>query len=138
MYRKFSVKNFRGILSAEISQLSRINLVVGENGSGKSALLEALWLHANPSITTLSQVHSFRQLSWVPVNGVGGPEVPWRHLFHELSDPISFSGITDTADWTYSISQKGRYLRRIPPPLLHFNQCLRRPCRCQTRSVRPP
>ncbi|MBE0505138.1 MAG: DNA replication/repair protein RecF [Marinospirillum sp.] len=49
---RLQIKNFRNIPSAEIHPVEGINLFVGENGSGKTSLLEAIHL--------LSLVRSFR------------------------------------------------------------------------------
>ena len=49
MYRKFSVKNFRGFDYLTAEGLGRINLIAGQNNVGKTALLEALWVHSGPT-----------------------------------------------------------------------------------------
>ena len=49
MLRKFSVRNFRCLRKLDIEPLARVNLIVGENNVGKTALLEALFLHFNPA-----------------------------------------------------------------------------------------
>ena len=56
MLRKFSVRNFRCLRELDIEPLARVNLIVGENNVGKTALLEALYLHFKP----------------------GTPEAPWN------------------------------------------------------------
>ena len=48
MLRKFSVRNFRCLEELEIEPLARVNLIVGKNNVGKTALLEALYLHFKP------------------------------------------------------------------------------------------
>ncbi len=48
MYREFKVRNFRGLRKLDISSLERVNLIAGKNNVGKTALLEALFLHARP------------------------------------------------------------------------------------------
>ena len=45
MLRKFTVRNFRCLRELVIEPLARVNLIVGENNVGKTALLEALYLH---------------------------------------------------------------------------------------------
>ena len=40
------IKGYRGFRDLRIKRLGRVNLVVGKNNIGKSALLEALWLYA--------------------------------------------------------------------------------------------
>lgn len=48
MYKTFKVRNFRGLRKLDISSLERVNLIAGKNNVGKTALLEALFLHARP------------------------------------------------------------------------------------------
>jgi AAA ATPase domain/AAA domain len=52
MIKTARVKNFRGFEDASLAGLRRINILVGDSGSGKTALLEALFLAcgANPEI----------------------------------------------------------------------------------------
>ena len=73
MYRTFSVKNFRGFDDLTIEGLGRINLIAGRNNVGKTALLEALWVHsggANPN--SVVRVDKFRGLEQtVPDNFLG-------------------------------------------------------------------
>ena len=45
MYRSFSIKNFRCFDELNVEGLGRINLIAGKNTVGKTALLEALWVH---------------------------------------------------------------------------------------------
>jgi AAA15 family ATPase/GTPase len=49
IFKEIEIKNFRGIKSAVIKGLSRVNLFVGKNNSGKSSILEAIFLLLNPS-----------------------------------------------------------------------------------------
>ncbi|MDR2087469.1 MAG: AAA family ATPase, partial [Dysgonamonadaceae bacterium] len=41
---QLKINNFRGFDSLEIDGLSKINLFVGKNNSGKTSILEALFL----------------------------------------------------------------------------------------------
>ena len=49
MYRTFSIKNFRCFDELTVEGLGRINLIAGKNNVGKTALLEALWVHSGPT-----------------------------------------------------------------------------------------
>ena len=52
MYRSFTIKNFRCFDELTVEGMGRINLIAGKNNVGKTALLEALWVHsggANPN-----------------------------------------------------------------------------------------
>ena len=44
MLKRLQIRNFRGFNALEIDQLSGINLIAGKNNSGKTSLLEALFL----------------------------------------------------------------------------------------------
>jgi len=45
MYKSFTIKNFKNFKSLELNDLERVNLIIGKNNSGKSSLLEAIFLH---------------------------------------------------------------------------------------------
>jgi hypothetical protein len=49
MFKTFTVKNFRCFGSLHLEKLERVNLIAGKNNTGKTALLEAIQLHNNPS-----------------------------------------------------------------------------------------
>ena len=54
MYKSFHVKNFRCFKDLQINDLGRVNLIAGKNNSGKTALMEAMYLHSgNRDIKTL-------------------------------------------------------------------------------------
>ena len=63
MYRSFSIKNFRCFDELTVEGMGRINLIAGKNNVGKTALLEALWVHGgapNPELAV--RVEAFRGL----------------------------------------------------------------------------
>lgn len=43
-FKNIKIKNFRGIENLEINDLGRVNVLVGKNNSGKSTVLEAIFL----------------------------------------------------------------------------------------------
>ncbi len=45
MYTSFTIQNYRCFANIAIEPLERVNLIAGENNVGKTALLEALWIH---------------------------------------------------------------------------------------------
>ena len=47
---KILVKNFRGLVDLELNKLNRINVLVGDNNSGKTSFLECIKLISNPNL----------------------------------------------------------------------------------------
>jgi hypothetical protein len=52
--RSFTLKNFRGFRDLTVEPLDRINLIAGMNNTGKTSLLEAIYLHINPNKVDLA------------------------------------------------------------------------------------
>ncbi len=63
MFTKISINNLRGIDQLDISDLRRINIFVGPNNSGKTTILEAIFLllgMSNPQL--IVSINNFREL----------------------------------------------------------------------------
>ena len=56
MYRSFSIKNFRCFDELTVEGMGRINLIAGKNNVGKTALLEALWVHSGGHGSVLDRI----------------------------------------------------------------------------------
>ncbi len=68
MYQTFTVRGFRGFRDLEINDLARINLIGGKNNVGKTSLLEAFFLFANPHNGELwIRLNAFRGLSRIEI-----------------------------------------------------------------------
>ena len=83
MIRSIDIRNFRCFEHLEIDSCSRINVIVGDNGSGKTALLEAIFfaLGSNPNLSL-----RFRQQRGLE-GAFNGPvrrieEAIWRDYFY--------------------------------------------------------
>jgi predicted ATPase len=105
MLKSLKIENFRGFRSFELERLGRINLIVGENNSGKTSVLEAIQLlSTRANLDPLAQTmfdrgESFRsEIRRGVING-RDRELDVRHLFygHELALDSSFS-ITSIGD----------------------------------------
>ena len=93
MYTSFRIENFRLFDRLDVQWLARVNLIAGENNVGKTALLEALWLHHGPNIPELClRLSGFR--------GIPGPN-PRRFLHDVFFDFDAERNITLSArgDW---------------------------------------
>ena len=99
------IQGFRAFRKLEIERLGRVNLIVGKNNVGKSSILEALRLYANPSPRTLLDLISTRDEFDQPrsqrPNGRRSSLVPIGALFHgrvaipDRTPPISIGPIGD-------------------------------------------
>jgi ABC-type dipeptide/oligopeptide/nickel transport system ATPase component len=85
MLKSLKIENFRGFESFELKQLGRINLLVGENNSGKTSVLEALLLFLSRMDLRLIS-RSMIARNEVFASPQGETELDICHLFsgHEL------------------------------------------------------
>lgn len=78
MYKKIRIENFRGISSLEIKDPRQFNLFVGQNNSGKTSILEAIFLLTGPANPRLPVViNSFRNFHYIT-------EYTWSLFFYKL------------------------------------------------------
>jgi hypothetical protein len=94
MYHSFKITNFRCFRELEIPTLERVNLITGMNNVGKTALLEALFVHIgrnNPELTT--RITGFRGIERFAL----APEEIWGWLFCEknVEQAIELSAVDD-------------------------------------------
>ena len=115
MYRTFSIKNFRCFDELTVEGLGRINLIAGKNNMGKTALLEALWVHSGgPSRPERSlRLETLRGLGPInPINAV-------NHLFYSFNNSIEI-GLSACGDWdgyARELSICAEELDRVQVPL---------------------
>jgi AAA15 family ATPase/GTPase len=91
MYKSFEVKKFRCFDELKISGLKRINLITGMNNIGKTALLEAIFLHCGAFNPTLAlRVNTLRGIEILKIELGKWTEAPWESLFYQwdLSNAI--------------------------------------------------
>jgi predicted ATPase len=78
MYNQVAIEGLRGISHLELEDLKRVNLLVGKNNSGKTTVLEAIFLLTGPTNPELPlRINSFRDLHVIDENA-------WRILFHRF------------------------------------------------------
>lgn len=95
MLERLRVRNFRGIEDLEVNRLRRINLVAGRNDTGKSTLLEAIFLlgsAAQPQLAVNSYVVRSKGVEIAGRESMA--ETFWRPLFFALNadNAIAISG----------------------------------------------
>src|SRR6267142_4218056 len=87
MIQSFKIDNFRCYRSAELDDLRRINLVVGQNSSGKTALLEGLFLASGNSPEVALRLRLWRGMG-SPVGLALDPSTAdalWGDLFFQFN-----------------------------------------------------
>jgi len=78
MYKKLTINSFRGIKHLEVDDFRQVNLIVGTNNCGKTALLECLFLLTGPTNPQLPlKINTLRDFSIVDENS-------WRVFFNRL------------------------------------------------------
>ena len=95
MLTSVTIENFRNLDCLTLERLGRVTLIGGQNGSGKTALLEALFLFSGPDLPELSErVNAFRGLP------PPGREHVFRSIFNEYdtAKPIRISACGDWDD----------------------------------------
>ena len=95
MYTSFTARNFRGFRSLTIEPLGRINLIAGANNVGKTALLEAIFLHTgayNPALVL--RVNGFRGFERLKIDFSPRPDATWDSVFFrfDMSECIELVG----------------------------------------------
>jgi hypothetical protein len=96
MYKSIKINNFRGFQEFRLDNIDKINLIAGVNNVGKTALLEAIFLHCgayNPSLTL--NLDKFRGFEQIHVEfGSGSEKSPWDSLFNnfDISKKIEIKG----------------------------------------------
>ena len=107
MLKDFAVSRFRSLKDCRLDPLSGFTLIAGKNGSGKTALLEALWLFMGPDNPEWGpRVNALRGLSHV------NWPAAFQSLFHNLDarNPIKMKaqGIQDGQARELEISVQDR------------------------------
>ncbi|MDR2250847.1 AAA family ATPase [Acinetobacter sp.] len=91
MLSSLQVKNFRSLQNVEIPRLGLINLIVGNNNSGKSSLIESLLIFANNAdeeiLNTLAFAHGEPTLSDRDEEELSTPFQPFESFFSNRMFP---------------------------------------------------
>jgi len=96
VYEKIQISNFKCFRDIEVKGLKRVNLIAGKNAVGKSALLEAIFLHCgayNPRLTLI--INAMRGVKVLKLGSSPWGETAWDSLFHRfnIQKPIEISAL---------------------------------------------
>jgi AAA15 family ATPase/GTPase len=94
-FKNIEIKNFRGIDHLKIDDFSRVNVFLGQNGSGKTSILETLLMLSGMSNPELPQA-----INAIRSRGSSGQFLHVRDIFHNLilqnAPEISATQLDDT------------------------------------------
>ena len=86
-YSKFEISSFRLFKSLKLDDCKKINLIAGKNNTGKTSLLEGIFLHSgyyNPSLTLTIQ--GWRGTPGWEIKGREKEGTPWEYLFNTFGE----------------------------------------------------
>lgn len=114
MYDSLAIENFRLFDKLTVEPLARVNLIAGDNNVGKTALLEAIWLHAGQNNPELAQ----RLSLWRGLPGSDTGEI-LAELFrgYDTSTPISITAKNIGEINTSSLTISRRYRAEVVSPI---------------------
>ena len=96
MLERLHIRNYRVFNDLTIDQLSRINLIAGKNNSGKTSLLEALFLLSGGGNAQAASNANILRIDTFSLNEMASEisETFWKPLFSKLdmSRPIEITG----------------------------------------------
>ncbi len=94
MYTSFEITDFRCFDHLKVTDLARVNLIAGRNNSGKTALLEAVYLHGaagNPeAIEVLKGIRGIQTRE-------SDADTIWGSLFHQFDTRATAALVADTS-----------------------------------------
>lgn len=108
MIDRLEIKNFRGFRDLTLEGMRRINFILGPNGSGKTALMEAMFLAAANGPQAAFGLHAFRGLpSLTTPLTVPAFSALWEDFFYRFETKrnveISLVGKLGDTDFTRSL-----------------------------------
>ncbi|OBQ13926.1 AAA family ATPase [Anabaena sp. AL09] len=115
MLKSVKIENFRGFKSFELQQLGRINLLVGENNSGKTSILEAVQLLCSrTNLEPLGEIMINRGEYFWSDDPREERELDICHLFYDhqfdIDGRFSISGINDNVKEEFYVNIGSRKL----------------------------
>jgi AAA15 family ATPase/GTPase len=108
MYTNLKIQNFRGFKKLEIEGIKRINLIAGMNDTGKTSLLEAIYLNAGKNPHFILSINGFRGINKAPFFNDATSEMPWESVFYDAdtSKKVKISGYWNSTTRTIEVSVK--------------------------------
>jgi len=115
MYNSITIRNFRCFEHLNIDHFTPLNLITGYNNVGKSAILEALWLHSAPNNPGLS----IRLLGFRGIEGLQ-PTSLLNDLHYDLN-PDNTVEIIAQGSWGNKPKSLSIYHENVPETWIPFS-----------------
>jgi hypothetical protein len=108
MIKRVLIKNFRSFEDTGAEDLARMNVIVGDNGSGKTGLLEALYLASGNSAQQTLSLRIWRGLTLEAVVASSFADL-WRDLFYRFDTQREIAiRVSGTRDGTRGFSMRSQ------------------------------
>ena len=127
MFKNLRIQNFRAFGDLEIPRLGRINLVTGKNNSGKTSLLEALFLlcsaAGNPQVAL--NANRFRGIDFE--EGLAVWETFWKPIFtdFDIARIVQIEGFHESCGpLTLNIATEHERLTKVEVPVDNLSRTL--------------
>jgi len=108
VYKSFTAEGYRGLRHITLDDLADINIISGQNDAGKTALLEALFLHVSGPFAGHNALTIIRPLRGEQPFELGGGVAtnPWVSFFEgfNVNTSITLSGVTREGDYRMVLS----------------------------------
>jgi predicted ATPase len=120
MIETVELTNFRSFREAKLRDCRRVNVIVGENASGKTALLEGMFLAAGPSPEIALRIKGFRGMENLSFEGQESQmnEILWRDLFFQFNTRkaayVSLSGKETSSTRSITVTYREKDQLVIP------------------------
>ncbi len=116
----FKAVKYRGIDGLEVPRLSRVNLITGANGAGKTALIEAMWLFTgrfNPGLLWNVNIRRTRESAVNPITRLtaGALELSGSENGEHHDVKFVFEGINGASQNGRPLSVAREDLSKLPP-----------------------
>jgi hypothetical protein len=114
MFKSVRIQNFRQFKDLKLDGLAQINLITGKNNTGKTSLLEALWIYAAAPVDP-GVVIGVARVRGIEKVGLEGPSA-WGWIFRDTiqSEGIRIESVNDRGSLERLQIRSSPHLVRLP------------------------